>query len=176
MCHFIQVAAYLFCTGRNVIHIIISSIIFHVIWHQIFSISRFISSAACTFWLSISVFLVKIVAYKTSSWVFILHRKEFNALHYIKHHLPHQMIPDVSRYHVTSRQLFVPFWLSISFFCQKSCIFNSSLVFILQEEMVVDCWRKSIITFTDKFLPLKLQFFVLLHWLVSICNSALICT
>ena len=54
-------------------------------------------------------FNFKIVAYKTSSWVFILHRKNWNAHNYIKHHLPRQMIPDISRYHASSRQLLVPF-------------------------------------------------------------------
>ena len=56
--HIKRVAVYIFCTGRTIILIIISSIICHVRWCQI---SRFISSVTCIFWLSISFFWSKFV-------------------------------------------------------------------------------------------------------------------
>ena len=97
--HIKRVAGYLFCTGRIGMHIIISSIICHVRWYQIFpdTMLNFVSYLYL-FAYQYTVF-VKIRAYKTSNWVFILPRKKCYTYHYIKHHFPRQMIPDISRYH-----------------------------------------------------------------------------
>ena len=54
-------------------------------------------------------FVIKIVACKTSSWVFILHMKKWNAHNYIKYHLPRQMIPDITLNLATCT-----FWLSLN--------------------------------------------------------------
>ena len=51
-------------------------------------------------------FVAKILAYKTSSWVFILHRKKCNTHNNMKHHLPRQMIPDITFNFVSYLYLF----------------------------------------------------------------------
>ena len=67
-----RVAEYLFCTGRNGIRIIISSIICHVRWYQIFpDITLHLVSYLYLLIINLP-FNFKIVAYKTSTWVFIL--------------------------------------------------------------------------------------------------------
>ena len=97
--HIKRVDGYLFCTRRNVIHIIISNIICHVRWYQIFADIMLNLVSHLYLLIFIILLFVEILAYKTSSWVFILHRKKCCTHNYIKHHLPRQMIPDICRDH-----------------------------------------------------------------------------
>ena len=159
-------------------HIIISSIIYHVILYQILA-DILLNHVSFLYLLIINIpFNFKIMSYKTSSRVFILHKKKCYTHNYIKHHLPRQMIPDILDitlhfvsylylliinirfllsklwhlkreagylfctgkngmsiiissiscqvrwhqifpYHVSSRQLFVPFDYQYPFFCQN---------------------------------------------------------
>ena len=91
-----RVARYLFCKGSNLTHFIVSSIICHVRWYQIFP--EITLNFVSYFFDYQNTVYVKILGYKTSSWVFILHRKKWNAHIHIRHHLPRQIIQDISRY------------------------------------------------------------------------------
>ena len=114
-------------------HFIKSSIICHVIWYQILpDITWTLHLVSCVYLLIINMpFVIKILAYKTSSSVFILHRTKCYTHNYIKHHLPRQMIPDISRYHALSRQLLVPFDYNLPFNFKIVAYKTSSWVFIL---------------------------------------------
>ena len=79
-----RVAAYSFL--RNVTHINISSIICHARWYQIFP-DITLNLVSYLYLLFINIFFVKIRAYKTSNWVFILQRKKLYEHNYIKYHL-----------------------------------------------------------------------------------------
>ena len=46
-----------------------------------------------------TVFSPQSMAYKKSSWVFILHRKKCYTHNYYKHHQLHHIIPEICRYH-----------------------------------------------------------------------------
>ena len=120
-----------FLTGCNLCHFIISNIICHVRWYQILS-DITLNLFSSLYLLIINMpFVIKILAYKTSSSVFILHRTKCYTHNYIKHHLPRQMIPDISRYHALSRQLLVPFDYNLPFNFKIVAYKTSSWVFIL---------------------------------------------
>ena len=107
--HIKRVAGNLFCTGRHFIDIIISSIISNVRWYQIFA-DITLNLVSYLYLLIINVsFVVGILAYKTSSSVFVMHWNKMYLHNYIKHHLPGQMIPDICRYRAKSRHILVPF-------------------------------------------------------------------
>ena len=75
--HIKQEAGYLFYTGKTIVHIIISRIICLVRWYQIFA-DITLNLVSYLYLLIINMsFVVNILVYKTSSWVFILHRKKF---------------------------------------------------------------------------------------------------
>ena len=125
--HIKQEAEYLFCTGRNWMRIIISSIICHVKWYQRFP-DITLNLVRYLYLLIINMpFVIKIVTYKMRNWVFILHRKKCYTHNYIRHHLPRQKI---SRYHAQSRQLLVPFDHQYPFFVKILANRTSSWVFI----------------------------------------------
>ena len=71
------------------------------------------SSTTCTFWLSIFVFVSKIVAYKTSSWLFILQRKkwyEHNIIIILSISCQvrwHQIFPDITLHLVSCVYLLI---------------------------------------------------------------------
>ena len=70
--HIKRVAGYYFCTGSNLMYFIISSIIYHVRWYQKYPDIK-LKLVSNLYLLIINLpFNFKIVAYKTSSWVFIL--------------------------------------------------------------------------------------------------------
>ena len=120
--HIERVTRYLSCTGRYVKHIIILSIICHVRWNQVFADITLNLFIYLYLLISNIPLFVNILAYKTSSLVFLLHRKKCNTHNYIKHHLPRQMIPDICRYPAKSRQILVPFDFHYAFICPNSGI------------------------------------------------------
>ena len=63
--HIKQLAGYLFCTGRTAT----------LDDTRYFQISRLISSATCTFLIINTLYFFRILAYKTSSWVFISNKR-----------------------------------------------------------------------------------------------------
>ena len=97
--HIKFLAGYLFGTERNVIHMIISSFIYHVRSYQIFSdIALNLVSYMYVLIINIPVFF-QTLTYKTSIWVFIWHRKKCYTHNCIMHHLSLQMAPNICRYH-----------------------------------------------------------------------------
>ena len=77
LCHIKRVAGYLFCTGRIGMHIIVSSIICHVRWYQIFpDITLHLVSYLYLLIINLS-FYFKIVANKTSTCIANQHQKQW---------------------------------------------------------------------------------------------------
>ena len=94
-----RVSGYLFCTERNDTCIIISSIICRVRWYQIFP-DITLNLVSYLYLLIINIrFLSKSWHIKRVAGYINLHRKKCYTHNYIKHHLPRQMILDISSYH-----------------------------------------------------------------------------
>ena len=91
------VTGYLFCTGRNVVHIIISSIVGYVGLYQRFAVITLHLVSYLYLLIIIISYFPKILIFK-SSILLLMHRKKCYTNYNIEHHLPRQIISYICRY------------------------------------------------------------------------------